>query len=104
MKFVNSPRGAALVAVLALSGLAACGQRYDEVRQAAAPDSSAVVIGTIPGPATADPPGTTPVDLAATKMSKAQERTMMPMPGQPNDHSNSATGPSQRAGTTEAVK
>jgi hypothetical protein len=103
MKFVNLPRGAALVAVLALSGLAACG-RYDEVRQAAAPDPSAVVIGTIPGPAIADPPGTTPVDSGATEMSKAQERTAMPMPGQPNDHSNFATGPSQRAGTTEAVK
>ena len=104
MKFVNSPRRTALVAVFALSGLAACGQRHDEARQATAADSSAVVIGTIPGPATADPPGTTPVDSVATEVSKTQERTAMPMPGQPNDHSNLATGPSQRAGTPQAVK
>jgi hypothetical protein len=104
MKFVNSPCGAALVAVFALSGLAACGQHHDETRQAAAADPSAVVIGTVPGPAVADPPGTTPVDSNTTEVSKTQERTAMPMPGQPNDHSNVATGPSQRAGTTEAVK
>jgi hypothetical protein len=104
MKFVNSHRGAALAAVFVLSGLAACGQRYDEVRQATAADPSAVVIGTVPGPAIADPPGTTPVVSGATEMSKAQERSVMPMPGQANDHSNAATGPSQRAGTTEAVK
>ncbi|HEX7606018.1 MAG TPA: hypothetical protein VF348_04860 [Usitatibacter sp.] len=104
MKFVNSPRGAALVAVFALSGLAACGQHPNEARQATAADPSAVVIGTVPGPATAEPPGTTPVDSGTTEVSKPQERTAMPMPGQSNDHSNLATGPSQRAGTTEAVK
>jgi hypothetical protein len=102
MKLVNSRLRAAFVAVIALTGLAACNQRHDDVRQSAAADPSAVVIGTAPAPATADPPGTTPVDPGTTEVSKAQEQAAMPLPGQPNDHSNLASGPSQRAGTGQA--
>jgi hypothetical protein len=101
MKFLQSRFQAAFVATLALAGLAACGQRSD-VRQTAAADPSAVVIGTTPGPAVPEPPGTTPVDPGTTEVSKPQEQAAMPQPGQPNDHSNLAAGPSQRAGTGQA--
>jgi hypothetical protein len=101
MKLVNSRRRAAFVAVLALTGLAACNQRHDDVRQTVAADPSTVVIGTAPAPATPDPPGTTPIDPGTSEVSKSQEQSAMPQPGQPNDHSNLASGPSQRAGTGE---
>jgi hypothetical protein len=103
MKFVHSRFHAAFIATIALAGLAACGQRHNDARQTAAADPSAVVIGTAPAPATPDPPGTTPVDPGTTEVSKAQEQTAMPQPGQPNDHSNLANAPSQRAGTPQAT-
>jgi hypothetical protein len=102
MKLVNSPRSAAWVAVFAMSGLAACDQHHDAVRNAVAADPSAVVIGTAPGAPTGDPPGTTAVDPGTTDVSNAQKQVAMPLPGQANDHSNLAGAPSQRAGMTQA--
>jgi hypothetical protein len=100
MKFLNSPRGSALVAVFALvSGLAAC-EYHDSVRNAAAPDASTVVIGTAPAAPSGDPPGTTAVDPGTTDTPNPQAPT--PLPGQANDHSNLAKAPSQRAGTSQA--
>ncbi|MGZ5038099.1 MAG: hypothetical protein ACXWG1_11100 [Usitatibacter sp.] len=102
MNIPNSALAPALAAVLAL-GLAACNPRHTEAQRTAAADPSAVVIGTTPAPPSGDPPGTTPVDPdGATEVSKAAESAAMPLPGQPNDHSNVAAAPSQRAGTSDA--
>jgi hypothetical protein len=57
------------------------------------------VIGTAPGQPTGDPPGTTPVSANTTEVSKTAEQQSMPLPGQPNDHSNLAPNPSQKAGS-----
>ena len=91
--------GPALVAVLALC-LTACNPRQTEVKRTAAADPSAVVIGTIPAAPTGDPPGTTSVDADTTEVSKSVESNSMPLPGQPNDHSNVAATPSQRSETS----
>jgi hypothetical protein len=93
--------------VLALSfilgGATACGERLSDVSArtpAATPASpSAVVIGTAPAQPTGDPPGTTPVDAGTTEVGKGTESSAMPLPGQPNDHSNLAPNPSQKAGS-----
>jgi hypothetical protein len=102
MELAHSRRAAALFAIAALSGLGACNQRQGEVRHTVAADPSAVVIGKVPGPPVAEPPGTTPVDSGTTEVSKPQEQAAMPLPGQPNDHSNLSAAPSQRAGSGKA--
>ena len=66
-------RASVLVAALGIAGLAACG----------------------------DPPGTTPIAANTTEVSKSVEASSMPLPGQPNDHSNLASTPSQRAETAD---
>jgi hypothetical protein len=105
MKFVNSRTANSFAAVLALAALAACGERRasDKPPRQAAASPSAAVIGTIPGPPTGDPPGTTPVS-AASEVSKPVEQTAMPLPGQPNDHSNLAASPSQKAQSASVLK
>jgi hypothetical protein len=92
-------RATVLVAALALVGLAACGDHRDANPLSKA-DPSAVVIGTTPAQPSGDPPGTTPVSSGTTEVSKAVENVSMPLPGQPNDHSNLAATPSQRAETS----
>lgn len=86
-----------------LAGLAACGDRLSDVSartpKATPADASTVVIGTAPAQPTGDPPGTTPVSAATSEISKAAESRSMPLPGQPNDHSNLAPNPSQKAGS-----
>jgi hypothetical protein len=98
MQVTKAFLGAAL-AMLVL-GSAACTRQADGVQRSAAADPSAVVIGTTPAPATGDPPGTTPVDRDTSDVSKSVEQHAMPLPGQPNDHSNVAPQPSQRSETT----
>jgi hypothetical protein len=56
-----------------------------------------------PAPPTGDPPGTTPV-ATSQEVSKAVESSAMPLPGQPNDHSNVAAKPSENAETQEVLK
>jgi hypothetical protein len=68
---------------------------------------SATVIGTAPAqPTGAEPPGTTPVNSVNTnsEMSKSVESNSMPLPGQPNDHSNVAPKASQEASNADALK
>ncbi len=94
--------GARVLAVsFVLAGLTACGERLSDTASRTptptAADASAVVIGTAPGQPLGDPPGTTPVSANTTEVSKAVESTSMPLPGQPNDHSNLARNPSQSA-------
>jgi hypothetical protein len=90
-----------LAALLLAAGLAACGERISDTRVKAPtptkPESSAVVIGQAPAEPTGDPPGTTPVASGTTEVTKSVEDKAMPQPGQPNDHSNVAPKPSQKA-------
>jgi hypothetical protein len=97
MHIVTKPRVTALVAVLAMAGLAAC-DRHRDADPVTKADPSAVVIGTAPAEPSGDPPGTTPVSSSTTEISKSVEHNSMPLPGQPNDHSNLAPHPSQKAG------
>ena len=95
---------AAATRVLALTfviaGLAAC-DRTNKAEGTTAPAAnaspSAVVIGTAPGQPTGEPPGTTPVAGNTSEVTKSVESNSMPQPGQPNDHSNVAPMPSQKA-------
>ena len=86
-----------------IAGAAACGDRVSTSKNTTAPSNaaspSAVVIGTAPAQPTGDPPGTTPVAGSATttEVTKSVESNAMPQPGQPNDHSNLAPKPSQKA-------
>ena len=93
------------VAMLAAAGsLAACDHKPG-TRTALAPDPSAQVIGVQPAaPSASEPPGVTPVTAQTTEVSKAVESTSMPLPGQPNDHSNVAPLPSEDARTKEVLK
>jgi hypothetical protein len=84
-----------------LAGVAAC-DRKDVTTHSAEMSPSAQVIGVEPAPPTGDPPGTTPV-AASQEVSKAVESNSMPLPGQPNDHSNEARKPSQNAETQEVL-
>ena len=91
----------ALVAALVTVGLAGCGERisntHAKVPAADKASPSALVIGQTPAEPSGDPPGTTPVSAGTTEVTKAVEDKAMPQPGQPNDHSNLAPKPSQRA-------
>ena len=95
-------RGAHWVtAVLLAAGLAACGERISDTTvkapQPTQASPSAVVIGQAPAEPSGDPPGTTPVAGSTTEVTKSVEDKAMPQPGQPNDHSNLAPMPSQKA-------
>ena len=113
----------AVVLTLGAVAVVACEKSLDsagkvtENKQVAS--SSAVLIGTQPAPPTvpADaPPETTPLNPnqplrdnpntwspadSSKEMSKSEESRSMPLPGQPNDHSNLASDPSQRAGKSD---
>jgi hypothetical protein len=97
MHTVTLPRATSIVAALGLLGLAACGDHNRDANPIPKADPSAVVIGTAPAAPTGDPPGTTPVAASTTEVSKAVEQSAMPLPGQPNDHSNVAPNPSQKS-------
>ena len=91
-----------LAMAFVIAGLAACSERVTTTskgREAATPESSAVVIGTAPAQPTGDPPGTTPGagSTTTTEVTKSVESNAMPQPGQPNDHSTLAPKPSQKA-------
>jgi hypothetical protein len=104
MNLVKSPYGATLAALLAAAGLAACGERHSDVPPGPSTASpSAVVIGTSPAAPSGDPPGTTAVS-APSEVSKPVEQRSMPLPGQPNDHSNLAAAPSENAEAAAVLK
>ena len=101
--------GARVIALMfVVAGLAACSDRVSDTHArtpaATSPDASAVVIGTAPAQPTGDPPGTTPVAGNTSEVSKPVEQSAMPLPGQPNDHSNIASGDSKKAGNAEVLK
>lgn len=91
-----------LALTFVIAGLTACGERISntdtgKAPKAAAASDSAVVIGVAPAQPSGDPPGTTPVSANTTEVTKSVESVSMPQPGQPNDHSNVAPMPSQKA-------
>jgi hypothetical protein len=92
--------GTRVLAVALALGLAACGERLSNTASGTpkplAASPSAVLIGTAPAQPSGDPPGTTPVADATSEVTKAVESNAMPQPGQPNDHSNLASQPSQK--------
>ena len=101
MRIPESAAGLALTALGLSVCLSACNPRHAEVGPSAAADPSAMVIGVKPADPTGDPPGTTPVDPGTTDVSKNVEQKAMPLPGQPNDHSNEAQQPSQKSQTSD---
>jgi len=104
--------GARVIALtFVLGGLAACGERLSDTSVKAPdpvkPSPSAVVIGQAPAepgdPGTGTPVGTAP-STSNSDMSKAVESSSMPLPGQPNDHSNLAPGDSKKAENAGTLK
>jgi len=101
--------GARVIAMMfVVAGLAACHNSVSDTH-ARTPDATpaspaAVLIGTAPAQPTGDPPGTTPVAGGTTEVSKSVEQASMPLPGQPNDHSNVASGASKKAGNADTLK
>ena len=106
--------GKALVYGLAAVAIVACEKRLDQAGKPGdnnqVASSSAVLIGTTPAPPTraeGQPPETTPVGqpgssaAASTEITTYEEARKMPLPGQPNDHSNVASDASQRAGQVD---
>lgn len=109
--------GARVVALtFVAAGLAACGERLSDTASktpkpmAASP--STVVIGQAPAEPLPDAPvvgstGNTPqtqTPPGTTEVSKSVESNSMPLPGQPNDHSNIAPKPSQHTDGQDALK
>jgi hypothetical protein len=105
---------------LAALALAACEKRLDTSNatapvKLAAAGSAGNLVGTPPaGPTTmhernaadgsqplTETPGTTSVADREKELTKAEEATAMPLPGQPNDHSNVAPDASQKAGKSD---
>jgi hypothetical protein len=105
MKPSNLRLSTSVAAALAVASLAACERHHNDGPPAPlAASPSAQVIGVAPAPPTGDPPGTTPVSANTTEVSKAVEQQSMPLPGQPNDHSNLARLPSENAETQDVNK
>ena len=98
------------MALCAVAALAGCGKPLSDTKSktpkplAASP--SAVVIGQAPAEpdGSSETPQTAPVDKGINWVSKPVEQYAMPMPGQPNDHSNLARTPSQKAETAGALE
>ena len=101
MQTVKLSRAGLIVAVVALASLAACDEHNRDANPLPKADPSAVVIGRAPAEPSGDPAGTTPVAVNTTEVSKGAEQSAMPLPGQPNDHSNLASNPSQKAGSDQ---
>jgi hypothetical protein len=125
---MNNPQRAIVTCIaLGLVAVAGCERRLDASkapRQQVATSttvtttpSSGNLVGTPPAPPTLPegaPPETTPVNPqlretpgtasssdASKELSKTEESRQMPLPGQPNDHSNVAVDGSQRAGQVD---
>ena len=109
--------GARVVALsFVIAGLAACGDRLSNTSsktpKPTAASPSAVVVGQAPAEpqpdaATVGSTGNTAqtqTPAGTTEVSKSVESSSMPLPGQPNDHSNVAPKPSQNADSTDVLK
>jgi hypothetical protein len=101
---MNEPRSrlGACCALLAVAAAAACSDRQTEAAASVSP--AAKVVGVSPAPPSGETPFTTPVAPGTTEITKPVEVGAMPLPGQPNDHSNVAILPSQKAEAAVALK
>jgi hypothetical protein len=109
-----------LTAAFCVLALAACERHLDTSKSEAAVKLAAAgtagnLVGISPAPATTmhasnvadgsqpltETPGTTAVSDQEKELTKAEESKAMPLPGQPNDHSNSAPDASQKAGKSD---
>ena len=97
------PARASLAMAFVIAGLAACGERLSDTRARRREPAAAEPLGRrdragARASPTGDPPGTTPVASAPHDRGDASRSSgAMPQPGQPNDHSNLAPKPSQKA-------
>jgi hypothetical protein len=113
--------GARVVALtFVVAGLAACGERLSDTSsktpKPVAASPSAVVIGQAPAEPQADTANATATvgstgntaqtqtPSGTTEVSKSVESSSMPLPGQPNDHSNVAPKASQAAESAGMLK
>jgi PBP1b-binding outer membrane lipoprotein LpoB len=92
--------GAIVIAAAIL--VAGCSEKMTTLPNAGAapgttvePDSRAQVIGVPPGGPTIETPGTT--STAKSDITKSQQATAMPLPGQVNDHSTLSPKATQKA-------
>lgn len=99
------------IAVFAAVAIAAgCGERLSDTSAKGAPSNptsqSAMVIGVKPQESTGsqETSQTAPQDPKSNWVSKPVEQQAMPLPGQPNDHSNLAATPSQKAETAPVLE
>jgi hypothetical protein len=100
-----------LVVAVVTAGAAGCSERESDLPNATSTDltglpssasPSAKVIGVAPAEASSDTAQTTPVSAEAkTDVEQKEKSYPMPWPGQPNDHSNLAPNPSQKAESVE---
>jgi hypothetical protein len=104
MSLVTKPRDVVLALAALAFAAAACDRHSDGPPSVLAPSPSAVVIGTVPAEPSSPTEQPTPVASNASEMSKTVESTAMPLPGQPNDHSNLAAAPSQNAESADVLK
>ena len=109
--------GARVVALtFVAAGLAACGERLSDTSsktpKPTAASPSTVVIGQAPAEPLPDAPvagstgntAQTQTPSGTTEVSRSVESNSMPLPGQPNDHSNVAPKPSQHTDGQDALK
>jgi hypothetical protein len=105
MSIVNIQRCAVAVAILAALSAVACTDKATSPSKAQAPPATAAdidprskVVGVEPAGPTKEAPATT--SPAKSSISKAQQSSAMPLPGQANDHSTLSPKASQKSGTT----
>lgn len=105
MIIVNIKHCAQAVAILAALAAMGCTDKGTSTFEAKAPPATAAgidprskVIGVEPAGPTRETPATT--STAKSDLSKTQESSAMPMPGQANDHSTLSPKASQKANAT----
>lgn len=101
MKFPNRPSHAAVVLILSVGLTVACTDRLaPQPKLTAQPVSGAIgvaedsQVGVVPAGPGKEAPATT--SAVKSDMSKAEQSSAMPMPGQANDHSTLKPTPSKR--------
>ena len=101
MNISNSQHGLMAAIVFAAALLVSCSDAVSPLPAAPAPAATAsditsqlTVVGTVPAGPTKEAPATT--SAATSDISKTQQSSSMPMPGQANDHSTLAPNATQK--------
>jgi hypothetical protein len=105
MKVSNTQRGPVAAIILTVALLVSCSDAVSPMPAVQAPAATAsdtasqsTVVGTVPAGPTKEAPATT--SAAKSDISKAQQSSSMPMPGQVNDDSTLAPNATQKANST----